>query len=269
VNGTTVLSGSPSSAIALNTTGSTLITTVVTAQDGSTTETYSITVNKTGSSNASLSLLQLTPASPLTFSSTTPGNINYTASVANSVASVTVTATSSDPNATLMVNGATVLSGSPSQAIALSVGNTSISTLVTAQDGVTTETYTITVTRAPSGLGFGNNQNLTISDVEIPSDSLQNDGIVVHQGVSPNGDGINDLLAIDGITAYPDNKLTIIDRNGVMVFETKGYDNSSRIFDGHSSKNGAMQVPGTYFYSLDYTANGQDHHKTGFIILKY
>jgi len=91
----------------------------------------------------------------------------------------------------------------------------------------------------------------------------------VHQGVSPNGDGINDFLAIDGITAYPDNKLTIIDRNGVMIFETKGYDNRSRIFDGHSSKNGVMQVPGTYFYSLDYTANGQDKHKTGFIILKY
>jgi hypothetical protein len=53
------------------------------------------------------------------------------------------------------------------------------------------------------------------------------------------------------------------------VFETRGYDNTSKVFDGHASTNGAMQVPGTYFYSLDYSVNGVAKHKTGFIILKY
>jgi len=93
--------------------------------------------------------------------------------------------------------------------------------------------------------------------------------IVVHQGLSPNGDGINDFLQIDGILAYPDNKLQIMSRSGQLVFEAKGYDNSTRMFDGHSNKNGAMQLPGTYFYSLDYTVNGVAKHKTGFIVLKY
>ncbi len=99
--------------------------------------------------------------------------------------------------------------------------------------------------------------------------SIENDGVVVHQGVSPNGDGINDVLTIDGITAYPDNRLMIIDRNGMLVFLATGYDNGSKAFDGHSSINGKMQVPGTYFYSLDYVADGQNKHKTGYIILKY
>ena len=148
----------------------------------------------------------------------------------------------------------------------LAAGANGISIKVIAFDG-TSKTYAITVTRADVG-GVGS-PNLTLSAIENPGDSLQNDGIVVHQGVTPNGDGVNDFLTIDGITAYPDNKLSIIDRNGALVFEAKGYDNSSRIFDGHSNKNGVMQVPGTYFYSLDYTVKGQSKHKTGFIILKY
>jgi gliding motility-associated-like protein len=92
---------------------------------------------------------------------------------------------------------------------------------------------------------------------------------MVHQGVSPNGDGINDFLVIDGITQYPDNHLMIINRNGALVFQSKGYDNSTRVFDGHSNVNGRMQTPGTYFYALDYNVNGVLKHKTGYIVLKY
>jgi gliding motility-associated-like protein len=92
---------------------------------------------------------------------------------------------------------------------------------------------------------------------------------LVHQGVSPNGDGIDDFFQIDNITNYPDNRLMITNRNGLLVYETKGYDNASRVFDGHSNKNGAMQLPGTYFFSLAYAVNGTTKYKTGFIVLKY
>jgi gliding motility-associated-like protein len=95
------------------------------------------------------------------------------------------------------------------------------------------------------------------------------DNITVHQGVSPNGDGQNDVLTIDGITSYPDNKLSIMSRSGELVFEVNGYDNTSKAFDGHSNKNGKMQSPGTYFYSLDYKVGGVTKHKTGFIVLKW
>jgi len=92
---------------------------------------------------------------------------------------------------------------------------------------------------------------------------------MVHQGVSPNGDGINDFLQIDNITNYPENHLMIINRNGALIFQAKGYDNSKGVFDGHSNINGRMQMPGTYFYALDYNVNGVVKHRTGFIVLKY
>jgi hypothetical protein len=76
------------------------------------------------------------------------GTTSYTADVANSVASITVTPTASDTNATVRVNGTIVASGSASGAINLNVGANTITIGVTAQDGVTTRTYTVTVTRA-------------------------------------------------------------------------------------------------------------------------
>ena len=69
----------------------------------------------------------------------------YSASVG--VSSITVTPTTDSANATVKVNGTTVASGSPSGAIVLSAGANAINVVVTALDGVTTRTYTITVTR--------------------------------------------------------------------------------------------------------------------------
>ena len=92
---------------------------------------------------------------------------------------------------------------------------------------------------------------------------------MVHQGVSPNGDGINDFLVIDGIAQYPENHLMIINLSGALIYQAKGYDNNTGVFDGHSNINGRMQQPGTYFYALDYNVNGVLKHTTGYIVLKY
>jgi len=56
----------------------------------------------------------------------------------------------------------------------------------------------------------------------------------------------------------------IMNRNGQLVYEASGYNNSSKIFDGHSSINRQMQLPGTYFYQLDYTVSGIINIKPGF-----
>src|SRR5882757_1424971 len=76
--------------------------------------------------------------------------------------------------------------------------------------------------------------------------------IIVHQNVSPNGDGSSDVWVIDGITAYPDNQVQIMNRSGVLVYEAKGYDNQVKVFDGHASTNGKLQQAGTYLYTLEY-----------------
>jgi ribosomal protein L27 len=141
VNGTTVNSGAASGSIALSV-GSNTITTIVTAQNGST-KTYTVTVTRL-SSNADLSAMTISAGtlSP-TFAS---GTTTYTASVSNATSSITVTPTRSDANATITVNGTGVTSGSASGSIALSVGSNTITTIVTAQDA-STKTYTLTVTR--------------------------------------------------------------------------------------------------------------------------
>src|SRR4029077_17477246 len=120
--------------------GDNVITTVVTAQDGTTVKTYTVTVNRAPSTNANLSNLTLS-AGTLTpaFSS---GTLSYTASVSNATTSITETPTTADATATIKVNGVSVVSGNASQAINLSVGDNVITTAVTAQDGTTMKTYT-------------------------------------------------------------------------------------------------------------------------------
>ncbi|UUZ47824.1 cadherin-like beta sandwich domain-containing protein [Massilia sp. B-10] len=162
VNGVVVASGTASGALALNV-GSNVITTVVTAQDGTTTKTYTVTVTRAGSANADLSALSLSSGTlaPVFASGTT----SYTASVGNATTSLTVTPTRSDANASITVNGVAVVSGTASGAIALNVGSNVVTTIVTAQDGTTTRTYTVTVTRAASG-------NADLSALSLSSGAL-------------------------------------------------------------------------------------------------
>ena len=96
--------------------------------------------------NATLSGLALSTGSlSPTFS---PAVYSYTASVANTVTSVSVTPTTADVNATVTVNGTATTSGSASSPVSLSYGDNTISIVVTAADHVSTLAYSIIVTRA-------------------------------------------------------------------------------------------------------------------------
>ena len=157
VDGTSVTSGSPSNPIALNV-GDNIITILVTAQDTTTTKTYTITVTRgVASTDANLSNLTISSGtlSP-TFAS---GTTSYTASVDYNTNSLTITPSQNQANATIKVNGTTVVSGSASGTIPLNVGSNTITVLVTAQDTTTTKTYTITITRASASTG-GNGGNI-------------------------------------------------------------------------------------------------------------
>ncbi|RCR68868.1 putative Ig domain-containing protein [Larkinella punicea] len=81
-----------------------------------------------------------------------PSVTSYSATVGNATSSLTVTPTSANSNATIQVrvNGGSygsVTSGAASDPLALTVGANSIEVRVTAEDGVTTKTYRVTVTR--------------------------------------------------------------------------------------------------------------------------
>ena len=149
--------------------GSNVITIVVTAEDDSTTRTYSVTVTRAEPSNpgqlssdAKLSALTLSGIDFGTFDSTTT---SYTARVANSVTETTVTPTVNHSGATYVIKlgGVTDADG----VVPLDVGANVITIEVTAEDGNTAQTYTVTVTRAAPPSTDATLSALTLSDIDF------------------------------------------------------------------------------------------------------
>ena len=68
--------------------------------------------------------------------------------------------------------------------------------------------------------------------------------------ITPNGDGLNDLLIFDELLntpdLYPDNSLTIFNRWGNIVFFGKPYRNDW----GGTNQGGQLLPQGTYYYVL-------------------
>ncbi|MGJ8659818.1 gliding motility-associated C-terminal domain-containing protein [Cellulophaga fucicola] len=101
----------------------------------------------------------------------------------------------------------------------------------------------------------------------------EEDGIEIFNVVTPNGDGIHDVLKITGLERFPNNTIRIYNRWGVQVFVTKSYDTQSNYFDGTShgrvTVNADKKLPvGTYFYVLDYTTPaGKTKQLSGYIYL--
>ena len=130
--------------------GSNVITVVVTAEDGSTTKTYTVTVTRAApSTDATLEWLALSGidiGNGLGHRRYPQTQTSFTASVYNSVAQTTVTAMANQSGASYVVKlgGVTDSDG----VISLAVGSNVITVEVTAEDGQTTRTYTVTVNRA-------------------------------------------------------------------------------------------------------------------------
>ncbi|WP_198292797.1 cadherin-like beta sandwich domain-containing protein [Mesorhizobium sp. STM 4661] len=142
IDGNTVASGSASTAIALSV-GSRQVDVVVTAQDGTTVKSYRVDISRAASPKAELT--GLVPSVGSLDPAFGPDTLVYKLDVANAVTSITLTPTATD--ATITVNGAAVTPGSASTALSLVEGTTEISVVVTAQDGVTTQTYTVNAVR--------------------------------------------------------------------------------------------------------------------------
>jgi large repetitive protein len=164
-------------------------------------------------------------------------------------------------SAGVYITGATASSGLP-----VTLGSSDIA--IAAIDGLSVKllelgTTEITATQA------GNNDYLPATAV-VRTLKIEGTGgalVLVHRIVSPNGDGINDALLIEGIKDYPDNTLTVVNRNGVKVFQISNYDNSSHVFTGHGI-NGDLLPQGTYFFQLDYQVRGEVKRMTDYFVIK-
>jgi gliding motility-associated-like protein len=73
------------------------------------------------------------------------------------------------------------------------------------------------------------------------------DKVLVFKGISPNGDGRNDVWHIIGIEQFPNNSVQVFNRWGNLVLDQKGYTNA----DAWNGQWDGKDLPdGTYFYVI-------------------
>jgi gliding motility-associated-like protein len=88
------------------------------------------------------------------------------------------------------------------------------------------------------------------------------------EGISPNGDGINDLLIFKGLENYPGSKLVIFTRSGEKVYENNNYLNDwDGKFVNKISNSRITLLSGTYYYILE--LGGTKRTLKGFIYVGY
>ena len=81
----------------------------------------------------------------------------------------------------------------------------------------------------------------------------------ISMAVSENGDGLNDCLSISNIEKYPDNTVSILDRWGILVYQSDHYNNSGTAFCGASNQGHVYDLPaGTYYYVVRFIDKTKD-----------
>ncbi len=110
---------------------------------------------------------------------------------------------------------------------------------------------------------------ITFGTIPLPTDTFAVDNPTLgNYFLSPNGDGTNDFLVIDGLEESPNNTLIIYNRLGQKVFEKVNYVNE---FNGVANAgslyiNQEMGLPeGVYFYLVTLDDLGLEY--TGFLFL--
>jgi gliding motility-associated-like protein len=98
--------------------------------------------------------------------------------------------------------------------------------------------------------------------IEVGVDSNEACELKFYSGITPNGDGNNDIWAIDNIELFPENTVLIFNRWGNEVWTGEGYDNDKKVWIGLDN-NGVEMADATYFYVA--VVGGKTHK--GFIEL--
>ena len=120
-----------------------------------------------------------------------------------------------------------------------------------------------------------NNITGVCAEATITIAVLALDGIgEIFNGITPSSTtGENDEFFIENIDLFPQNKVEIYNRWGVLVYQVEGYNNNDKAFKGISEgretiSKGEQLPSGTYFYLFQYVDNkGQAHEKQGYLYL--
>ncbi len=93
-------------------------------------------------------------------------------------------------------------------------------------------------------------------------------GIIVHDAITPNGDGINDTWVVEGIDKFPKNSVQVFDKWGNSLYQKSNYNND---WFGRQS-NGESVPDGTYYYVVKLNAlklsEGEHDIFTGALLVK-
>jgi len=121
----------------------------------------------------------------------------------------------------------------------------------------------------PNGNELGDENGNDIPDYLEVNNGDPSVPLEIHDIVTPNGDGLNDVFTIRGIQNFPNNNLQIFNRWGVKVYDVDGYGQGDNFFRGYSdgrvtiARNDRLPV-GTYYYVLSYVdENGNRQEKAG------
>ena len=118
---------------------------------------------------------------------------------------------------------------------------------------------------------IGNCESIKASEqviIKITNDDTSEE-LIFYNGISANGDGINDTFHIQGVENYPNNTIKIFNELGQLVFQLQGYNNRDKIFRGYANKGSSGKLPShTYYYVFEYVDNkGVSYRKNGWLYL--
>ena len=216
--------------------GSNVITVDVTAEDGNTAKTYTVTVTRAEPPSTDATLKGLT-LSGVNFGKFDPATTGYDVDVAHGVDETTVTPTTNNDGATyaIKLDGVTYTDG----VVPLAVGSNVITVEVTAEDGETTKTYTATVVRAEPPSTDATLKGLALSNVNFGAfdsataeytASVANDVDETTVTLTVNDDAATYAIKLGGVT---DDDATVelsVGANTVSVVVTAEDGNTAKTY---------------------------------------
>ena len=147
---------------------------------------------------------------------------------------------------------ATVTGGTPPYVYAWSNGETGSKVVAVAAGS-----YSVTIT---DSLGCTHTQPVAVAAQPCSE-------VVVHDVVTPNGDGKNDTWMVEGLQNYPKNTVQIFDKYGDVVYDHQKYDSD---WSGIAT-NGTPLPDGTYYYLIKLNAPnaaGRENILKGTVLIK-
>ena len=157
------------------------------------------------------------------------------------------------PNVTIVENTSTTLGATGGTSYTWTPGSTLSDSTISNPVASPTQTTTYYVTGvSPNGCVATDSVIVTV----LPS-------IKFPDGISPNGDGKNDVWIIDFIEQFPNNVVEIYNRWGELLFHADGYQQ-----DWDGTYNGKDLPIGTYYYVIELNEAGYEPYTGPITVLR-